>query len=69
MKSKDFNFTDGYKELEKIVEDFESRDIDLEKDLPKFEQALELAKKLQGRLKQIENKIVEIDNKFANEED
>ena len=69
MKTKDLNFTQGYKELEKIVDDFESRDIDLEKDLPKFEKALELAQKLQKRLKQIENKIVEIDTKFSQEED
>ncbi len=62
------DFTSGYKELEKIVNDFESRDIDLEKDLPKFEKALELAQKLQKRLKKLENKIIEIDEKFAQEE-
>ena len=62
-----FDFTASYKELEKIVAEFESREIDLEKDLPKFERGLELASKLQKRLKEIENKVVEIDKKFSDE--
>lgn len=62
---KKFNFTEGYKELEKIVADFESRELDLEKDLPQFERGLELAKKLQERLKEIDNKVIEIEKKFA----
>lgn len=64
-KSKEvLNFTKGYEELEKIVTDFESRELDLEQDLPRFERGLELAAKLQKRLQQIENKIVEIEKKF-----
>lgn len=63
--AKQFNFTKGYEELEKIVTDFESREIDLEKDLPKFEQGLLLAKQLQERLKEIENTVQEIERKFA----
>ncbi len=65
--SKQFNFTEGYEELEKIVADFEAREIDLEKDLPRFERGLQLASQLQKRLKQIENKVVEIEKKFAPE--
>lgn len=64
-KEAEFNFTDGYKELEKIVADFESREIDLEKDLPHFERGLHLAQQLQKRLSAIENKVVEIDRRFA----
>ena len=60
-----FNFTAGYEELEKIVADFESRELDLEQDLPRFERGLELAGKLQKRLEKIENKIVEIEKKFS----
>ncbi len=59
-----FNFTKGYEELERIVADFESRELDLEKDLPQFERGLELASKLQKRLKEIENRVIEIDKKF-----
>lgn len=65
MASKPFNFTKGYEELEKIVADFESRELDLEKDIPQFERGLELAHKLQQRLKEIENKVVEIEKKFS----
>lgn len=66
-KNQKFNFTKGYQDLEKIVEDFESRELDLEKDLPQFEKGLELAKKLQKRLKEINNTVVEIEKKFSEE--
>lgn len=65
MSTKPFNFTKGYEELEKIVADFEARELDLEKDIPAFERGLELATKLQARLKEIENKVVEIEKRFA----
>lgn len=66
---KQFNFTESYEELEKIVADFEARDIDLEKDLPRFERGLQLAQQLQKRLKQLENKVVEIERKFTASEE
>ncbi len=65
MPTKPFNFTKGYEELEKIVTDFESRELDLEKDIPAFERGLELASQLQARLKEIENKVVEIEKRFS----
>lgn len=64
MSESKFNFSKGYEELEKIVADFESRELNLEKDLPQFERGLELASKLQKRLKEIENRVIEIDKKF-----
>lgn len=64
-KNEPINFTAAYQELEQIVADFESREIDLEKDLPRFERGLELAHHLQKRLQQIENKVVEIEKKFS----
>lgn len=60
-----FQFGKGFEELEKIVAEFESRELDLEKDLPKFERGLELAHKLQARLKEIENKVITIEKKFG----
>ena len=63
---KKFDFSGGYKELEQLVSDFESRELDLEKDLPKFERGLELAQKLQKRMREIENKVTEIDQRFSN---
>lgn len=65
MARKSFNFTKAYEELEKIVADFESRDVDLEKDLPQFERGLELAQHLQTKLTQIENRVVEIEKKYS----
>jgi exodeoxyribonuclease VII small subunit len=67
MSESKLNFSKGYEELEKIVADFESRELDLEKDLPQFERGLELASKLQKRLKEIENKVVAIDKKFSDD--
>lgn len=66
-KKESFDFTKGYKELESIVADFESRELDLEKDLPQFERGLLLASQLQKRLKEIDNKVVEIEKKFSDE--
>lgn len=68
MPKKTFNFAKAYGELEKIVNEFESREIDLEKDLPKFERGMLLAAQLQKRLKEMENKVVEVERKFGNEE-
>ncbi|HSX24515.1 MAG TPA: exodeoxyribonuclease VII small subunit [Candidatus Andersenbacteria bacterium] len=62
---KKFDFTKGYEELEGIVQDFESRELDLEKDLPKFEQGLKLAKQLQERLKEIKNTVREIEKTYS----
>lgn len=63
-KKEPISFSKGYEELETIVSDFESRELDLEKDLPKFERGLEIAQQLQKRLKEIENKVTEIQKKF-----
>lgn len=58
------SFKGAFKELEKIVADFEASELDLEEALPKFERGMELAKKLRERLKQVENKVTEIKKKY-----
>ncbi len=58
------NFTKAYEELEKIVAEFETGNIDLERDLPKFERGLELAKSCRDRLKELENHVRKIENTF-----
>ena len=63
-----YNFAKAYRELEKIVSDFEAREIDLEKDLPKFERGMELAAELQKALKEMENKVVEVEKKFGGDD-
>lgn len=64
MTKKKFNFAKAYQELEQIVQEFESREIDLEKDLPKFERGMELAQQLTKQLKEMENKVVEVERRF-----
>lgn len=68
VKKDRFDFGKGYAELESIVQEFESKEINLEKDLPKFEKGLELAQKLKGRLKEIENTVIKIEQKFADKD-
>jgi exodeoxyribonuclease VII small subunit len=70
MVSKEsFNFTKAYEELEKIVAAFESGDIDLERDLPKFERGLHLAQSCRQRLRELENHVRKIEKTFHVEED
>lgn len=58
------SFGKQFSELEKIVEEFEEGNIDLEASLEKFEKALTLASELQKRLKTVENKVETIKKKF-----
>lgn len=64
MATKPLDFSKAFAELEKIVQELESREVDLEKDLPKFERGLELAHQLQKRLSEIENKVIEVQKKY-----
>ena len=59
------NFAAAFKELEGIVEWFETQEVDLEEGLKKFEHGLDLAKKCRARLKEVENKVTQIKAKFA----
>lgn len=63
-QDKKFNFGEAYKELEEIVDWFEREEADLEEGLKKFERGLALAKKCKERLKEVENRVVEIKAKF-----
>lgn len=60
----DSNFSQDFGELEEIIEWFEGEDMDLEEGLAKFERGLELAKRCQSRLDEVENKVTEIKSKF-----
>ncbi len=62
---KGFDFGAAYKELEQIIQWFERDDVDLEEGLRKFERGLDLAKRCKARLKDVENKVVEIKAKFG----
>ena len=64
MVKETIDFTRAYEELEKIVASFEAGDIDLERDLPKFERGLKLAQQCRERLKAIENHIRTVEKTF-----
>ena len=62
---KTFDFGKAYKELEDIIAWFEREEVDLEEGLRRFERGLELAKGCKERLKDVENKVVEIKARFG----
>ena len=63
-QKKKAKFEEAFKELEKIVDEFERGEVDLEEGLKKFERGLELAKMCKERLKEVENKVIQIKKKF-----
>ena len=54
------NFTQKFAELEKITEQLESGDLDLEKSMVLFEKGIKLAEELKKKLKEAENRITKI---------
>ena len=62
------NLTKAFEELEGIVATFEEGQIDLERDLPKFERGLQLAQACRRRLKELENRVRVIEKRFADSE-
>jgi exodeoxyribonuclease VII small subunit len=64
-RDKTFDFGQAYKELEAIIAWFEKEDVDLDEGLKNFERGLELASKCKARLKEVDNKVVEIKAKFG----
>lgn len=57
VKEEKINLEQSFKQLEKITEELQSENLDLEKALEKFETGLELAENLKKRLAEIENKM------------
>lgn len=64
MPKDSFNFAKAFAELEKITQEFESGEIDLEEGLKKFERGLELAHELKKQLQGAENKLRLIKKKY-----
>lgn len=65
MATKKDTFKDAMEELEGIVQQFESGNLDLDESLKKFERGLELAEQCKKQLAVVENKIKEIKGKFT----
>ena len=63
-----FDFAKAVSEIEEINQWFQNEDVDLDEGLAKFRRGLELIKKCQTRLKQVENEFVEIKKEFRVDE-
>lgn len=59
------SFEQEFKELEKLVQELESNDVQLEAGLDKFQRGLVLAQSLKAKLVEIENKVEIIKKKFS----
>lgn len=62
---KKLDFAKELKELEAIVEWFETGEVDLDQALAKFERGMEVAQRLKHYLETVENKVEIIKKKFA----
>lgn len=62
--SKSISFAERVKELESIVEWFESDEVDLDQALAKYETGLKLTAELEDYLKTVENKVKVIKAKY-----
>lgn len=56
-----------FQELEKITDELQSENLELETAIEKFERGLRLSEQLKARLAEIENRIEKIKLKFSDE--
>lgn len=68
MLKEKFNFSQVFKEVEEINQWFQGEDIDIDEALKKFKYGLELIKKCQERLKEVENKFYDIKKELGPKE-
>ncbi|MEX0594922.1 MAG: exodeoxyribonuclease VII small subunit [Candidatus Paceibacterota bacterium] len=67
MKKTDQSFKQAFSELEKLTQELENNDaIELEKGVKLFEKGMELAQICKYKLSLMENKIINIKTKYAN---
>ncbi|MEG1351191.1 MAG: exodeoxyribonuclease VII small subunit [Bacilli bacterium] len=57
MENKELKFEDELLKLEEIVKELESGNVDLDKSISKFNEAMILAKKLDSKLKSTEEQV------------
>jgi len=62
-ENKNFKFSKAFEELEKISQWFQSDNIDIDEGLEKYKRGLELIKQCQQKLKEVENKFIELKGK------
>jgi|694.fasta_scaffold07267_3 exodeoxyribonuclease VII small subunit len=69
MKKTEQSFKQIFSELETLTKELENNDvIELEKGVQLFEKGMELSKICRSKLSIMENKIINIKNKYANNE-
>lgn len=64
MSNKQLTLNQAFTQLEKLVAEFESGEIQLEDSVEKFKQGLDLASELKKRLSVLENEITTIKNEY-----
>ncbi len=62
-------FANRFEELEKIVESFDSEELDVDASVKQFEKGLKLAEELKETLESVENKIETLKKKYHVEEE
>jgi exodeoxyribonuclease VII small subunit len=60
MSNKQPSFGEAYEELQQLTKEFEQNNLDLEKAIPKYKRASELAQYLKKRLQELEVQIKEV---------
>jgi len=63
-KPKTFNFAEAFENLNKIVEQLESGDVDLDKALKQYEEGLKLVQQCKKQLDEVENRVKVIREKY-----
>jgi exodeoxyribonuclease VII small subunit len=67
MKKTEQSFKQAFTELEQLTQELENNDaLELEKGVQLFEKGMELAKICKSKLSVMENKIINIKTKYAN---
>lgn len=64
MSKKQQSLNEAYQELQGIVEEFDSGEVDLEKSLPKFKKGLELAGQIKKKVSSLKNEVEELKADF-----
>ncbi len=63
-KTENIEFSKAFQELEKLSQEFEQGDLDLETSIKKFERGVELAEVCKKRLSEVENSVKKIQESF-----
>ena len=63
-KQKTFNFAQAFEKLNKIVDELEAGEVDLDKALVQYEEGLKMVAQCKTQLEEVENKVKVIREKY-----